>query len=72
MKKNIGTIDKTVRILLALLFVILFFSKIVTGVLGVILLVFAGIFLLTSFISNCPLYTPLGIKTIKTEKIKVN
>ncbi|MFI5144579.1 MAG: DUF2892 domain-containing protein [Ignavibacteria bacterium] len=72
MKKNMGTIDKTIRILLAIVFIFLFFTKTVTGVLGIILLVFAGIFLITSLVSSCPLYTPLGIKTIKTEKIKVN
>ena len=71
MKKNIGTIDKTIRILLAALFIILFFTNTVTGLFGVILLVFAGVFLITSFVSSCPLYIPFGIKTIKTEKIDV-
>jgi hypothetical protein len=72
MKKNMGTIDKTIRILVAVVFVILFFTNTVTGVIGIILLVFAGVFLITSFVSTCPLYIPFGIKTIKTEKIKVN
>ena len=71
MKKNMGTIDKTIRILLAVLFIILFFTNTVTGLFGVILLVFAGVFLITSFVSSCPLYIPFGIKTIKTEKIDV-
>lgn len=63
MKKNMGSIDKTVRILIALAIVILFFTKIITGVLGIVLLVLAGIFVLTSLISICPLYFPFGINT---------
>lgn len=65
MKKNMGTIDKSVRIVLALVAVVLFFTHVVSGVLGIVLLVLAGIFVLTSLISFCPLYWPFGISTIK-------
>ena len=65
MKKNMGTIDKAIRILFALTFAILYFAHVITGVLGIILLVASVIFLLTSLIGYCPLYTPLGIKTSK-------
>lgn len=65
MKKNMGTIDKTVRILAAIIIVILYFTNIISGTLAIILLIFAGIFILTSFMSFCPMYLPFGISTRK-------
>lgn len=63
MKKNMGTIDRIARILVALVAIILFFTDTVTGTLGYVLLAVSGVFLLTSVISFCPLYTLLGINT---------
>jgi hypothetical protein len=63
MKKNMGTIDIVIRILIAVLIAVLFFTKIITGTLGIILLVLAGIFILTSLLGFCPLYLPFGINT---------
>jgi hypothetical protein len=65
MKKNMGTIDKVIRILVAVVFAVLFFTNVITGALGIILLVLAGVFVLTSLISFCPLYWPFGISTTK-------
>lgn len=65
MKKNLGTIDKAIRILVAVVFAVLFFTNIITGTLGIILLVLAAVFVLTSVISFCPLYWPFGINTGK-------
>lgn len=65
MKKNMGTIDKVARISIAIVVAILFFTKTITGTLGIVLLIFAGIFVLTSLVSFCPLYVPLGIRTCK-------
>lgn len=65
MKKNMGTIDKVIRILVAVVFAVLFFTNVVTGTLGIILLVLAVVFVLTSLISFCPLYWPFGINTGK-------
>ncbi len=65
MKKNVGSIDKTLRILLAIIIAILFFTKVITGTLGIILLIFAGILVITSLIGFCGLYTILGINTCK-------
>ena len=65
MKKNMGTIDKVIRILVAVVFAVLFFTNVVTGTLGIILLVLAAVFVLTSLISFCPLYWPFGINTGK-------
>ena len=67
MKKNMGTADKVIRILIAIVIAALFFTNVITGTLGIVLLVFAAIFLLTSFVSFCPLYLPLGINTRKKE-----
>jgi len=64
MKKNMGTIDKVIRILVAVVLAILFFTNVITGILGIILLVLAGVFVLTSLISFCPLYWPFGINTV--------
>jgi len=63
MKKNMGIIDKAIRILVAIVLAILFFTNVITGILGIILLVLAGVFVLTSLISFCPLYWPFGINT---------
>ena len=68
MKKNMGMVDRIVRILVAVVIAILYFTHVINGTLAIILLVVAGIFILTSFISFCPLYLPFGIRTNK--KIK--
>jgi len=65
MKKNMGSIDKVIRILVAVVFAVLFFTNVITGTLGIILLVLAVVFVLTSLISFCPLYLPFGINTGK-------
>jgi hypothetical protein len=68
MKKNMGTTDKTIRIILAVVMIILFITETVTGTLGYVLLAAAAIFLLTSFISFCPLYTLLGVNSCPVKK----
>jgi len=65
MKKNMGTIDKIVRIVIAAVVAILFFTNVITGVLGIVLLALAAVFVLTSLISFCPLYLPFGLNTGK-------
>ncbi|WP_103664449.1 YgaP family membrane protein [Gracilimonas amylolytica] len=67
MKKNMGSTDKIIRFILAAIFVILYFTGTVTGTLGIVLLVLAGVFVLTSLISFCPLYAPFGLSTCKTD-----
>lgn len=63
MKKNVGTTDKVIRVLLAAAIVILYFTHVITGTLGIILLILAGILVVTSIFSICPLYLPFGIST---------
>ena len=67
MRKNIGAADRAVRILLAIVFAVLFFTDTVPGTFGIILLVLAIVLLLTSLMSFCPLYTPFKISTTKQE-----
>jgi len=68
MKPNMGTIDKAVRILVAAVIAILYFTNVISGTLAVVLIILAGVFILTSFMSFCPLYWPFGISTRKSEK----
>ena len=68
MKKNMGSVDKTVRILVAIIIAGLYFGNQISGTVAIILLVLAGVFILTSFVSYCPLYSPFGLSTRKKEK----
>lgn len=68
MKKNMGTADRVIRVLIAAVIAILYFMNILSGTLGIVLLVLAGVFVLTSLVSFCPLYAPFGLKTCKTKK----
>ncbi len=70
MKKNVGSIDKIVRVVLALVFAGLYFGGVVTGYLGIALVVFGVVFLATSFMSFCPLYTLFGMSTCPREEKK--
>ncbi|GAA5522825.1 hypothetical protein Asal01_02791 [Fodinibius salicampi] len=65
MKKNMGTIDRLVRTMLAILVGILYFLNLISGTTAIILGALAVIFLLTSLISTCPLYMPFGLSTRK-------
>ncbi len=65
MKKNMGNIDRIIRILVALVIIALYFTHQINGTIAIIGLVLSAIFILTSFISFCPLYLPFGISTRK-------
>jgi hypothetical protein len=67
MKKNMGTVDRVVRAIFAVVVAILYFSGSISGTAAVILSVLAVIMLLTSISGVCPLYVPLGISTMKKE-----
>lgn len=68
MKKNMGSIDRVVRSILAIVFAALYFTGIVSGTLGLVLVAAAGIFALTSLVSFCPLYPIFGINTCSVKK----
>lgn len=63
MKKNMGQIDKIIRGTIAALIAVLYFTNVISGTLALVLGAFAIIFLITSFVSFCPLYAPFGINT---------
>ena len=65
MKRNMSNIDRIARIVLAAIFAYLYFGGIVTGTLGVVLLVLGVVFVLTSIIAFCPLYVPFKFSTYK-------
>lgn len=67
MKRNMGTVDKVIRILVAVVVVILYFTHVISGVLALVLLVLSAIFVVTSLLSFCPLYLPFGLSTKKKE-----
>ena len=71
MKKNMGIADRTLRIVIALVIGVLYYFKVIEGTLGSVLLALAGIFLATSLLNFCPLYTWLGIKTCSSKDIEV-
>jgi hypothetical protein len=68
MKKNMGNLDKAVRVLVAILIGVLYLQNEISGTTAIVLLVLAGIFIVTSFMSFCPLYLPFGISTKNAKK----
>jgi hypothetical protein len=63
-----GSVDRMIRLILALVIVILFLSNIIMGTLGIVLMVIAAILVLTSLVSFCPLYTLFGVNTCSKKK----
>ena len=63
MKKNVGNLDRGFRAILALVLAVLYFTGMVAGTLGIVVLVAAVILLATSFVSFCPIYAVLGMNT---------
>jgi len=63
MKKNVGTADRITRILIAVVICALYYTNVIGGTAAIVLLALAGIFVVTSFISICPIYMALGIST---------
>lgn len=70
MKKNMGSADRIIRIIIAAIVGGLFYTDIISGTLGIVLLALAGVFVLTSFISFCPIYAPFGFKTCAVKEKK--
>jgi len=66
MKKNMGNLDRIIRVLLAAVAAVLYFTNMLTGTLGIVALVVAVVFLLTSAVGFCPLYRLVGLSTCPT------
>ena len=63
MKQNMGNLDKAIRVLIAVVIVVLYFSGVINGTVAIVLLIFAGVFIATSLVGTCPLYLPFNIST---------
>jgi len=68
MKTNMGLADKIIRVIIAAIFLALYFTNVIKGTLGIVLIVLSGVFLLTSLVSFCPLYSIFGMSTKQTKK----
>ena len=68
MQKNMGVADRSIRVIVAAVVAFLYYNKTITGTLGIVLMVLAAVFLLTSVISFCPLYKLVGINTCPLKK----
>ena len=70
MKKNMGSADRIIRIIISAIFVTLYFTDKITGTLGIILIILSLIFVLTSLVSFCPLYLPFGLSTLRKKMMR--
>ncbi|WP_339848664.1 MULTISPECIES: DUF2892 domain-containing protein [unclassified Dokdonia] len=68
MKKNMGNLDRGIRIAAAVIIGILYAANVINGTVAIILGVVALIFIATSFVSFCPLYAPFRLSTYKVKK----
>jgi len=70
MKKNVGNADRIIRLIVAAIFAVLYFTNVVSGTVGLVLVVLAGVFAATSFIGFCPLYAIFGMSTCPIDSEK--
>ncbi len=68
MKTNMGTLDKIIRVIVAVIAGLLVYYEVVEGVYSYILLAVVAIFLLTSLVGFCPLYSIFGLNTCSVKK----
>ncbi len=68
MKKNMGGADRIIRVIIAVVIAALYFTNVISGTLGIVLLALAGVFVLTSLVSFCPLYTIFALNTCPMKK----
>lgn len=68
MKQNMGNLDKAIRVAVAIIIAVLYFTHVISGTIAIVLLVFAAVFILTSAVGTCPLYLPFGISTKKEKE----
>jgi len=64
-EKNMGTLDRAIRIVIAVVIAVLYFNGNLSGLTATVLGIFAIIFIITSFVGFCPLYTVIGLSTCK-------
>ena len=66
MKRNLSNLDRMIRVVVAALFAYLYFAGIVTGGLGIVLLVLGVVFAVTAIVGYCPLYSIFKFSTFKS------
>lgn len=71
MIRNMGSTDKSMRFIIAAIVVLLYVTNVISGVFGLVLMLFAGIFVLTSLVSFCPLYTLFGFSTCSVKDNRI-
>ncbi len=67
MKKNMGMVDKLIRFIVAISIAVVYYLNLMSGTLAMVLLIFAVIFVLTSFVSFCPIYRLIGVSTCSSK-----
>jgi hypothetical protein len=72
MKKNMGTADRVIRMMIAAILITLYFTGILNGTIGIVLIALSGVFVLTSLISFCPIYLPFGLSTLRKKMTHSN
>jgi hypothetical protein len=70
MKKNLGSVDQLIRLIIAIVIGVLYYQEIITGTFAKVLSVFALILLITSFVRFCPIYALLGLNSSSTNTKK--
>ncbi len=65
-----GSADRIIRTIVAIVLGILYYTGVISGTVGLVLVILAGVFLLTSLVSFCPLYAPFGISTCAAKEKK--
>ncbi|WP_396590929.1 DUF2892 domain-containing protein [Allomuricauda sp. R78024] len=68
MKKNMSGLDRMLRLIIAVAVVALYYFNVIEGTLAYVLMALAGVFLLTSFVSFCPLYALFRVNSLKVKK----
>ncbi|MBK8888491.1 MAG: DUF2892 domain-containing protein [Saprospiraceae bacterium] len=68
MTKNMGNTEKLIRLIIAAVIAVLYYTGTISGTLALVLGIFAVIFTLTSLVNFCPLYTLMGVNTCETKK----
>lgn len=68
MKKNMGGLDRILRLIIAVAVVALYYFNVIEGTLAYVLMALAGVFVLTSFVSFCPLYALFRVNSCRLKK----
>ena len=68
MKKNMGSMDRVIRLGIAVVIAVLYFTGVISGTVAIVLGILAVVFIATSMVSTCPLYLPFGLSTRGKEK----